>query len=192
MDWYQRETFLIQILNTMARKTGDKQWKVSEVKEVCETLQTEKSPIRDSNPKVQMLSQRLGRESRSVRRVARAVRSGNHRLLKTRIGKRQLSQFVIKENKPTSQIKTLFDNVKKTFERTQYVTMEQHTEQLSAVMKDMRKDAEAMVKLAHSWGYNTAVNDMRKCVESMKNFDFESVDEKTATKTAKILFKNAR
>ena len=139
----------------MGRTRGATEWKISDMKEVCETLSQvagKKGHISVDHPQVQMLAIKLGREPKNVRRLYRRVQRGTHPALNKKSGRAHLGQFV----RGAKQDPTLIDRMQAFLEGLQQekqITIERHEE----IIKTMQAQSKAMIVAAYQLGRNRAM-----------------------------------
>lgn len=175
----------------MPRTKGAALWKVHEAEKVMRTLRNH-DRFSKKDPVIRNLCKELNRPEDGVRRVWDKVKAGEHRLLKTAVGHYKLSKY-IKKKKEVSDINVgqrLKDAVKYVANPGTLVHLEQHKSLIDARTDKMNKDAEKMVKLAHYWGYNQAMHDLRECFKNVSDMSGEpEANQYQMKKVAKILYK---
>lgn len=175
----------------MPRTKGAATWKVHEAEKVMRTLRNH-NRFSKKDPVVKNLCKELNRPEDGVRRLWDKVKTGEHRLLKTAVGHYRLAKYIRKDKsaKGIGVGQRLKDAVKYVANPTGMLPLERHKSLIDARTEKMNNDAERMVKLAHYWGYNQAIHDLRECFKNVSDVSGEpETTQYQMKKVAKILYK---
>ena len=169
----------------MARTHGATEWKISEIKEVCETLRMvagDGDKIDCKHPQVQMLAIKLGRTPKNVRRLYRRVQKGDHPALNKKAGKAQLGQYVKSRREPTlaEKVAAILENI----QPNKTIDMDRHNK----IVSEMEVDTLLMVRTAWAIGWNQALNEATLAVSQVSTKrPPEDVSEELFAKTLSLI-----
>ena len=169
----------------MARTHGATEWKISEIKEVCETLRMvagDSDKIDCKHPQVQMLAIKLGRTPKNVRRLYRRVQKGDHPALSKKAGKAQLGKYVKphKETTLAEKVAAILENI----QPNKTIDMDRHNK----IVSEMEVDTMMMVRTAWAIGWNQGLNEAIQATSQISpKMPPEGVSEELFSKTLNII-----